>query len=375
LGIALDPTLGLPIALAPGYGMRRKGFIFWLLVAAGLLGAFWYRLDWPLVEESLRRMHVALVLLAIVPILMTYLTRALRWRVFLAAVGSPTLGNTLAATVIGFSTIFALGRIGEATRPLVLSLRERIRPSATFATILIERICDMITVAAAFAVSLFFISSGSREPFSTLKPVGEAALLLSVLSVIGLSVFRFRANGVLNVLGRRSGGIPERLRRPLLNFLRHLADGLSVLHDVRALARAVAYTLATWGLVATSFWLVARAFDLRLTVASVIFVIGFAMVGSLVPTPGGSAGAFHTTTQLGLMWLGIERNTAASMALILHAVSFGPALLVSPWFLRRGGFSWATLRELALAEVTLAEPPVCETERGMSARTTGLGRC
>jgi len=351
--------------------------MIWLLVAAGLLGAFWYRLDWPLVEESLRRMRGALVLLAIVPILMTYLTRALRWRVFLAAMGSPTLGNTLAATVIGFSTIFVLGRIGEATRPLVLSLRERTRPSAPFATILIERLCDMLTVAVAFAVSLFFISGpgGSREPFAALKLLGEAALLLSVFGVIGLSVFHFRADGALEVLERRSRWIPEKLRRPVLNFFRHLADGLSILHDVRALARTVAYTLATWGLVAVSFWLVARAFGLHLTIASVIFVIGFAMVGSLVPTPGGSAGAFHTTTMLGLMWLGIERNAAASMALILHAVSFGPALLVSPYFLRRGGFSWATLRELALAEVTLAEPPLRETEMGRRARTTGIGRC
>ncbi|MCS6816586.1 MAG: flippase-like domain-containing protein [Blastocatellia bacterium] len=347
--------------------MRRKGvtFIFWLLVAAGLLGAFWYQLDWPLVRESLRRMNVTLALLAIVPILATYLTRALRWRVFLTPVRTPTLGNALAATVIGFSTIFVFGRIGEATRPLVLSLRERIRPSATLATILIERICDMITVTVAFAVSLFFVCNSSRspEPLAALRNFGEAALLLSLLGLVGLSVFRFRADGILEVLERRSRWIPEKLRRPALNLLRHLADGLSVLHDVRALARAVGYTLMTWGLVTASFWLVVRAFGLHLTVASVIFVIGFAMLGSLVPTPGGSAGAFHTTTMLGLMWLGIERNTAASMALIMHVVSFGPALLVSPYFLRRGGFSWGPLRELVLAEMTFTMPSSRETER------------
>ena len=167
--------------------------------------------------------------------------------------------------------------------------------------------------------------------------------------------------------------IPEKLRWPALNLLRHLADGLSVLHDGRALARTVAYTLAPWGLVTASFWMVARAFGLRVTVASVIFVIGFAMVGSLVPTPGGSAGAFHTTTMLGLMWLGIERNMAASMALIMHLVSFGPALLVSPYFLQRGGFSWATLRELAMAEVVLADSSSPEPERAGKARMIGTG--
>jgi uncharacterized protein (TIRG00374 family) len=336
---------------------KRRAFVLWLLVAVGLLGLFWYRLDGPMVGESLRRMNASFALVAVLPILMTYLMRALRWRIFLAPVGSPSVGNALAATVIGFSMIFLLGRMGEAARPLILSLRERIRPSATFATILIERVCDMVAVAVAFAVSLFLVSGpgGGREPFAALRPFGEAALVLSALGLGGLSIFRSRADGILGAVERRSRSLPEKLRRPALNVLRHLADGLSVLRDARALAHTVAYTLLTWGLVAVSFWLVARAFDLHLTVASVILVIGFAMIGSLVPTPGGSAGAFHTTTMLGLTGLGIEKNVAASMALVLHLVSFGPALPLSLLFLRHAGFSWTTVRELATAEVALAE--------------------
>ena len=99
-----------------------RTFLLWTAVAVALSGAFWYRLDWSLTRESLRRVNVPVVLLAILPILLTYLTRSLRWRAFLAPVGSPALGNTIAATVIGFSTIFVFGRIGEAARPLVLSL-------------------------------------------------------------------------------------------------------------------------------------------------------------------------------------------------------------------------------------------------------------
>ncbi len=352
---------------------RWRAFALWLLVAIGFLGVFWYRLDGPLVAESLRRVNRPIVLLAILPILLTYLTRSLRWRAFLAPIGSPALGDVMTATVIGFSMIFVFGRLGEATRPLVLSLRTRIRPSATIATILIERVYDMITVAIAFAVSLFFLSLGQRTLPARL---GEVALALSVSGLMGLIIFRIWADGILTVIEHRGLWIPETLRRPALNLLRHLADGLSILQDARALARTVIYTILTWGLVAVSFWLVTFAFGLRLTVASVIFVIGFAMMGSLVPTPGGSAGAFHTATMVGLLWLGIEKNLAASMAVILHVVSFGPALLVSPYLLRHAGLGRMSLRELAAAEVMRAEPslPGSEREQKVVLRTADAGR-
>jgi|DewCreStandDraft_3_1066083.scaffolds.fasta_scaffold00002_45 uncharacterized protein (TIRG00374 family) len=350
---------------------RWRTFLLWTAVAVALLGAFWHRLDWSLIRESLRRVNVPVVLLAVLPILLTYLTRSLRWRALLAPIGSPTLGNTIAATVIGFSMIFAFGRIGEAARPLVLSLRERIRPSATIATILLERICDMLAVALAFALSLPFVSGPDdlQRPPAAFARLAGAALALSILGLVGLSALCSQADGILDVLERRSLGLPRKLRQPILNLLRHLAEGLSTLRDTRALARIVVYTILTWGLVVLSFWLVAFAFGLRLTTASVIFVIGFAMVGSLVPTPGGSAGAFHTMTMLGLMGLGIEKNKAASMALIMHLVSFGPAILVSPCFFRREGLSWATLRELMMAETALAEPTSGEVEGGVAAHT------
>jgi hypothetical protein len=331
-------------------------FIVWLLVAVALVYWFVQRLDWPAVKSSFSRMNGTLAVLAVAPIILTYLVRALRWRTLLAPIGSPSLRGLFSATVIGYAGIFVLGRVGEVVRPVMLSLRERIRPSATVATIMVERIYDMVFVAVVFALDLSFFhelkggSAGGLE-LTALKETGLVLLLVSVVGILGLFVFRLRAASALDFLERRLAWMPKRLRTVILNLVHHVAEGLYVLHDVRGLAVTVGYTILTWSLVVVSFSLITLAFGVRLSVASVIFVIGFAMVGSLVPTPGGSAGAFHTATMIGLTLLGVERNTAAGVAIVTHIIAFGTALFIGPFFLVRGGISLNELRRMVQAEL------------------------
>jgi len=332
-------------------------FFVWLLVAVALLYWFAHQLQWEVVKGAFGRMNVGLVVLSMMPVIVTYWVRSLRWRAFLAPIGSASLRNLFSATVTGYASIFIFGRVGEIGRPIMLSLRQGLRPSATIATIMIERIYDMVSVGVLFAIDLLFMNelkggSPSGRELSALKETGAILLLVSALSIIGLSVFRLRAEGALDYLDRKLRWLPRKFQTVILNLLRHLADGLYVLHDWRGLGVTIGYTLLTWGLVVVSFCLIGLAFGLQLPVTSVIFVIGFAMVGSLVPTPGGSAGAFHTATMIGLMLLGIEKNTAASVAVVMHFVAFGTALLFGPYFLVRGGISFKELRRMAEAELS-----------------------
>jgi len=71
--------------------------------------------------------------------------------------------------------------------------------------------------------------------------------------------------------------------------------------------------------------------------------------GSLVPTPGGAAGAFHVATAGGLILLGVLENDAKSIAIVLHLIVFGSALPLGVLTLLRGGYSLSRLRA-ALSE-------------------------
>ncbi|HVQ36215.1 MAG TPA: lysylphosphatidylglycerol synthase domain-containing protein, partial [Pyrinomonadaceae bacterium] len=96
--------------------------------------------------------------------------------------------------------------------------------------------------------------------------------------------------------------------------------------------------------------LVLRAFGLPFGLSETIFVMGWALVGSLVPTPGGAAGAFHAATAAALIFLGVNREKAAAASIVMHLVDFGPALIIGLYYLIRGDISLARLRSRTSTE-------------------------
>ena len=324
------------------------------ILALGLGLAFWFasRLDWQTVGAHLRNAQIWPLVLAAVLVNATLFARALRWQALLAPIAPIGLRNLFAATAVGFGAIFVIGRTGEIVRPAVLSLRERLRPTATFATILIERVFDTAAVVAAFAFNLLFLQlPGNRQSeFSAIRSLG---LLLAVGVVIGIAVLvllRLKAALFLDWLERLSSRLPKRLVQPLLNFVRHLSEGLSILLDFPALLRTVFYTMCVWGLASIAAWLTLYAFGLNYPASYIIFILGFGLVGSVVPTPGGSAGAFHAAEAKAFEFLGLEPNLAASVAIIHHLVAFGPPFLLALYFLVRDEIGFGQIRDALASE-------------------------
>jgi uncharacterized membrane protein YbhN (UPF0104 family) len=135
-----------------------------------------------------------------------------------------------------------------------------------------------------------------------------------------------------------------------LSILEQLASALRVLVDARELAVTVGWTATVWISIAAAQLLVFRAFGLPFGVTQTIFVLGWSLVGSLVPTPGGAAGAFHAATAAGLISLGVQRETAAAISIVLHIVDFGPALVFGIYYIVRGDINLSRLRAKTSSE-------------------------
>jgi glycosyltransferase 2 family protein len=327
-----------------------------VLVVGGLL-AWWFisRLDWALVGVHLRNARIWPLVIAAILINVTMIARSLRWQAFLAPIADAGLRNLFAATSIGFGAIFVIGRAGEIVRPAVLSLRERLRPSVTFATIFVERIYDTVAVVLLFSINLLFFTfpPGSRGNVSQLEMIRLAGALLTAGVVIGIGLLfllRIRARSILIFLEKRILHLAPRLVRPLINFIQHLTESLSVLMNIRELTVTVLYTVFVWATVLAASWISFIAFDVHFTLSQIIFTLGFGLVGSLVPTPGGSAGAYHAAAAKGLEFLGLEPNLAASIAIINHLIGFGPPFLLGLYFLIRDDLRISQIREMLTTE-------------------------
>lgn len=324
-------------------------------VVAVLLWWFARNLDWALVVTDLRAADWRLILAAVSLVYLTYLVRALRWRTFLRPFAAVSLGDIFAATTVGFSSLFLIGRAAELVRPAFLSLRApAVRPSASFMTIAVERICDMAIIAVMFAAALLFVQPAGDDigaRFALMRRAGFLMLVGAVVGIFCLILLRRFAPLVVSWIETRtenSAGIVARGSRLVTNLLRGLADALGVFTNVRALLATVGWTTLLWSIITVIHMLVLGAFGLRLGVASTIFVMGCSLVGSLVPTPGGAAGTYHAATAGGLALLGAPEERAVAAAFVLHLVVWSPALVFGIYYFLRSGVNFERLREVAV---------------------------
>jgi len=103
----------------------------------------------------------------------------------------------------------------------------------------IERVFDMVMVVVFFAVNLVFFEYIARDAdasrlFGWIKVTGVFLLFVAAAGIYGLSAFRRGRNGALTYLEKKLSWLPKRAHAATISLLRHISEGLAVLHDARA---------------------------------------------------------------------------------------------------------------------------------------------
>jgi glycosyltransferase 2 family protein len=326
------------------------------ILAIAILWWFGRSLNWTEVREAVARANGYLLAAAVLVVCLIYLLRALRWGALLAPIRHAKLNDLFIATTVGFAALFVFGRMGEVVRPVVLPMRDpNVRASASLVTILVERIYDLLAVVVVFGASLLWLTppASLASEFDRVRVIGLLLLAAVLAGVFALALFRKNAARVTGWIRQHLENraiIPARLTRAIVRLLEQLALALRVLVNARELAVTIGWTALIWFGIAVANLLVFRAFGLEFGFTETVFVTGWALVGSLVPTPGGAAGAFHAATAGALIFLGITKETAAGVSIVIHLVDFGPALAFGLIYVIRGDINLSRLRTLTSPE-------------------------
>lgn len=333
-------------------GKYRK-FIVLFILAVVILWFFGRGLDWSEVWKSLQKANIWLVILATSIICIGYLLRALRWRTLLSPITETSLRELFATTTVGFAAVFLFGRAGEFVRPMWLPMRDkRVRPGAALATIGIERVFDLTAIVVLSSLNLIWYKppTGHEAELAFIQQIGFIMLGGITLGIISLIIYRFNSERFLvrfEPFLNKIPILPKAINKVILSILKYLAESLKILENGRELATTIFWTASLWLAIALPTWLVIRAFDLQMSFADALFIMSFAVFGSLVPTPGGAAGAFHAATAGGLIFLNVNRDTAAAVSIVMHLVYFAPALIFGFYYFLHGDISWERFRSLA----------------------------
>jgi len=289
-----------------------------------------------------------------------HVCRSLRWNHLLAPLGVKVPpGPLLAISSVGFMAILALpARLGEFVRPGLLR-RRGISASAALGTVAVERIVDGLMISL-FVFGAFFAIRGPNAP-GWMMPTAYLALGIFAAALVFLVFALWRPEATvrlcvrMSMLPRVAPRVASVIERKLLDMIR----GFAVLKDRRNLAAFAAWSLVYWVANGLGVWVLARGFELPLSMMGGLATMGLVAVGISLPNSPGLVGQFQWFTLLGLsLYLGPDvmcEAGAACGALHAQALAFAIAnhLLQVIWYVAMGALGlaspWVSFSDLRVA--------------------------
>ena len=322
------------------------------LLAAGLMAFFLRNASLEQVWTELLGARRDLLAGGMLCTVVVYLVRVERWRNLLRPIAWIRFRPALRATIIGFAVNSLIpGRVGEVVRPFVLARSEGLSGAAVFATIVLERLLDLLVICLIFGGIVAFSGPQQSAAGSALLATMRTGAAFAGLAGMGALTLAF----ILAADPRRAGRLSLRLRRwtpsgvahRLAGQVERFLEGAAAACQPRSLAVAVLWSFVLWGATAMSMWYVTRAFGVDVDAGGAIVLMGLVVVGVAVPTPAG-VGGYHAAYQLGATVLyAATDDQAVGAGLVLHLLSFGPVTVLGLVFMAQDGLRFANMRGLA----------------------------
>jgi len=328
---------------------RRSVVVAFLTIA--LMVWFLRGANLPGVWQHVQQARGDLLLGSVLAVGANFIARSIRWRYLLAPIGAARFRTLFRTTVIGFGALAVLpARLGDLIRPYLLARHERLPAPSVGATIVIERLLDLLTVMLLLAVYVWGFATRSSLPSGLMGPI-EFSAAVSTAVAIGLLAFMWLAAGhperigvmVSAVTRILPGGLSERVGAIAASFI----SGFAAIRDARALFMALLWSIPVWLAVAAQAWLVTVAFGIAMPFVGTFLLEAVLLVGVAVPTPG-AVGGFHEAYRIGVTsFFGASNDAAIAAAIVTHAISYGAAVVGGLVFMVQDGLSVGSLRDLA----------------------------
>ncbi len=286
--------------------------------------------------------------------------RALRWRYLMRPAGSFTARRLFGPMMAGFAINSLLpARLGEFARAYVLSAREKIPFGAVFATVVVERIFDTLTLLVLLVVvfsrlkvdpSLTLEYAGFKITGAMMDSLTAKLAWIGAITLAGsLFLLWSRGRAMVQWCVGRAPLVPSGFKSKINGLIETFSDGLHSLRDFRSWAAIILLSAAVWVLVGFSMQVMSWGFSgLHVNLAQGIAITVLAALAIMpFPTPG-----YWGPMQLGIMFalliMGIESDRARALgyAFVVHGLQYFPIVAVGLWGLWRERISFSEVTRM-----------------------------
>ena len=331
-----------------------------LAVAVGLIALFLHNVDLWRVGAEIVRARPEWLALSLATMLVNLAIRALRWQYLLEPLGHTSFASSFRATAVGFAASSVLpARAGEVIRPYFLARQagdrpdgsERMSATGAFATIILERLLDTLTVLVLLASFVFVFGKDlavvNPTGFAIVKWAGASAAVVSTSVLAVLFVLAGQPERLGRAMRRLERTLPSAFAGLVARIAEKFVRGLAAIRSPSRVLIALAWSFPLWLSICLGIWSVAVAFRFAVPFTGSFLLLSLLVLGVAVPTPG-AIGGFHEAFRAGTtMFYGAPDDAAVGAAIVLHLFSIGPALLLGLFFAAQEGLNLSGMRRLA----------------------------
>ncbi|MHC4197334.1 MAG: lysylphosphatidylglycerol synthase transmembrane domain-containing protein [Planctomycetota bacterium] len=336
-----------------------------LCISAVFLWLFLSEIEWDKLYIALEEADYIYVIPAVLITVVTYMIRTVRWELLVLPIKKVSFPNVLSATTIGLMANHVLpARAGEIVRCVVLSRSEKVRVTGVFATVVMERLLDSLSLLIFATVVVAVITphstgSGTTEAYAAAgndldthtlifvqlkKGLGILAgvCIATVLLLAFLDIYTQRA---LDLVNKLFFFLPHSIKDIILHLLESFVQGLKVLKNFRQLLWLSFLSFSLWMSFVFIMIILGYSFGIDIPFAAMCFVSICIALAVALPQAPGYIGVFHYIVQKSLELFHVAPATAQSYAIVLWSVSIFTSIILGAFFLWREGLSFGQLVE------------------------------
>ncbi|MEE2709735.1 MAG: lysylphosphatidylglycerol synthase transmembrane domain-containing protein [Gemmatimonadota bacterium] len=323
----------------------RKQFIVGIAISLILLVIVFWKTDRQALWQACMSANYWYVLPSVAVTFVCMWLRAVRWQLLFEPIKKISIHSLFSAVMIGFMANNLLpARLGEFVRAYVIARHEKVAKTASFGTIVVERLFDGL-VLISFLIFGFLTSATlpdvivySGYVFGSIYAVTLCFLFMLVAKPdLALVLMEY-------VLHFASDTMAERVRSLIRSFM----VGLESLRSITRILSVVFMSFLLWFIFALSIHYALLAFNLELPYMGSLLLMSILGFGVTIPSSPGYIGTFQASCVVGLALFSVSQSDALSFSIVFHASQYIPVTIVGLIYLWMDHLS---LRDLRQAEM------------------------
>ncbi|MES2177747.1 MAG: lysylphosphatidylglycerol synthase transmembrane domain-containing protein [Gemmatimonadota bacterium] len=290
------------------------------LVILVFLVIFATKVNWHQIWAGMRSASRTMLLAAALVNILSIVTKAVRWWVFLRPIGATSLALAMRATFAGAglnNVLVANG--GEAARVVFVSRSAHIPSAKVLATLALERLFELVGYFFMLSLAATFLEL--PPSLEKVKPVAIAILV----GMCALLVWLLKRPDVVEAV---AGPKPVTWQGRLKEYGSRFVGTIGAVSSGPRFIAALALSVLAWGLQVATYQMTAQAAHFPMTTVSTIAALLAVNLGFALRATPGNVGLFQAAYAAAAVAFGLDKNEAIAVAFLIQAQQILPVTLL-----------------------------------------------